>query len=199
MNLKLNYIAHKLLSSKYKILIHFFIIFVIYLIMDTTIISYCMNDNINIDEKPLQDLVQQMRYNENCWWQQTTDVLDRRPVPIEERPEFVLLLRSDVILMTQHLNPEHYRQMLEPYIETMVVKKALLNNEFLQLQTKNQLLSNHIEINTFYNLENIKSIEDKILDLNSNMELQFNRININMQKLENKLDNLDTTIKKLQK
>jgi hypothetical protein len=158
-----------------------------------------MNDNINIDEKPLQDLVQQMRYNENCWWQQTTDVLDRRPVPIEERPEFVLLLRSDVILMTQHLNPEHYRQMLEPYIETMVVKKALLNNEFLQLQTKNQLLSNHIEINTFYNLENIKSIEDKILDLNSNMELQFNRININMQKLENKLDNLDTTIKKLQK
>ena len=197
--LNLNFIAHKLLSSKYKILIHFFIIFVIYLIMDTTIISYCMNDNINIDEKPLQDLVQQMRYNENCWWQQTTDVLDRRPVPIEERPEFVLLLRSDVILMTQHLNPEHYRQMLEPYIETMVVKKALLNNEFLQLQTKNQLLSNHIEINTFYNLENIKSIEDKILDLNSNMELQFNRININMQKLENKLDNLDTTIKKLQK
>lgn len=193
----IQYVSHLILQSHYKLLFYLFIICIIYFMIHTTTMIYCMNDNMNIDEKPLQELVEQMRYNEDKWWEYTAAIYDRRP--IEGSPQFTFVSRSDVFIMNQQLHPERYRQILEPYIETMMSKKALLNREFLQLQEKNQLLSTQIELDTISNLEGVKTIRDKILKLNSNMDSQFDKINITMQKLENKLDNLDNTMKKFKK
>ena len=50
---KLNYNIHLLLTSKYKIFINLFIIFVIYSFLYGNKIIYCMNDNINSVETPI--------------------------------------------------------------------------------------------------------------------------------------------------